>query len=241
MLLLFLAIFPPLFVIYRIYKIDKYEKEPLREIIITFFLGCCTVIPVFIFSPVVNNILSIPYSIVEMFGGGLIGRDEVKTFIFAFIGVAFVEELFKFLVLTKYSFTRSCFNEPMDGIVYGVIASMGFAFVENIIYVFVYSQGSLWVAIARMFSAIPAHALMGVLMGYYVGKAKFDVVNKKELMFKGLFFAILLHGLYDYFLFSTMGIGLFALVSLLVSYRFAKKVIKESQDNSRYNMFSNKG
>ena len=59
-------------------------------------------------------------------------------------------------------------------------------------------------------------------------------------MFKGLFFAILLHGLYDYFLFSTMGIGLFALVSLLVSYRFAKKVIQESQDNSRYNMFSNK-
>ena len=107
MILLFLAIFPPLFVIYRIYKIDKYEKEPLLEIIITFFLGCCTVIPVFIFSPIVNNILSIPYSIIEMFGGGLIGRDEVKTFIFAFIGARL-----RSLVISKNSLNIDLLYDP---------------------------------------------------------------------------------------------------------------------------------
>lgn len=235
-MLLFLAISPPLFIIYKIYKLDKYEKEPLKEIIITFILGCLTVIPVLIVSPVINDLLLIPYTFVDFLGSGLIGESEMKTIIYTFIGIALVEEFFKFLVLTKYSFNRACFNEPMDGIVYGVIASMGFAFVENIIYVYVYTDQSYSVAILRMFSAIPAHALMGVIMGYYVGKAKFDIQNRKILMLKGLLGAILLHGAYDYFLFSELGIGIFALVSLILTYKIAKKVIKESQENSPFRL-----
>ena len=234
MLLLFIAIFPPLFLIYRIYKLDKYEKEPLKEIIITFTLGCLTVVPVLIVSPLINRLLLIPYTFVDFLGSGLIGVSEIKTLIYTFIGIALVEEYFKFLVLTKYSFKRECFNEPMDGIVYGVIASMGFAFIENIIYVYVYTDQSFSVAIIRMFSAIPAHALMGVIMGYYVGKARFDIQNRKTLMLKGLLGAILLHGAYDYFLFSDLGIGIFAVASLIVSFLIAKKVIKESQENSPF-------
>ena len=235
-MLIFLAIFPPLFIIYKIYKLDKYEKEPLKEIIITFILGCLTVIPVFIVSPIMNKILLIPYDFVDLVGGGLLGGSEVKILIYTFIGIALVEEFFKFLVLTQYSFKRTCFNEQMDGIVYAVVASMGFAFVENIIYVYIYSGESFYVAIMRMFSAIPAHALMGVIMGYYVGKAKFDPQNRKSLLIKGLLGAVLLHGLYDYFLFSELGIGLFAVISLIVSYRIAKKVIKESQENSPFKL-----
>ena len=216
-MLLLLALFPPLFIIYKIYKLDKYEKEPLKEIIITFILGCFTVIPVLIVSPLINSLLDIPYSVIDFFGSGLIVGDELKTFLYTFIGIALVEEYFKFLVLTKYSFKRECFNEPMDGIVYGVIASMGFALVENIFYVYGNTEQSYFVAIARMFSAIPAHALMGVIMGYYIGKAKFDIENRRILMLKGLFGAILLHGAYDYFLFSDLGIGIFALFSLIFS------------------------
>jgi len=236
MLLLSIAIFPPLFFIYRIYKLDKYEKEPLKEIIITFSLGCLTVVPVLIVSPLINSLLLIPYTFVDFLGSGLIGVSEIKTLIYTFIGIALVEEYFKFLVLTKYSFKRKCFNEPMDGIVYGVIASMGFAFIENIIYVYVYTEAdqSFIVAIARMLSAIPAHALMGVIMGYYVGKAKLDIQNRKALMLKGLLGAILLHGAYDYFLFSNLGIGIFAIVSLIVSFLIAKKAIKESLESSPF-------
>ena len=233
-MLLFLALFPPLFIIYKIYKLDKYEKEPLKEIIITFILGCLTVVPVLIVSPLINNLLEIPYTFVDFLGSGLIGGSEIKTLVYTFIGIALVEEYFKFLVLTKYSFKRECFNEPMDGIVYGVIASMGFALIENIIYVYGHTEQSFFVAIVRMFSAIPAHALMGVIMGYYVGKAKFDINNRKTLMLKGLFGAILLHGAYDYFLFSDLGIGIFAIFSLIFSYKIAKKAIKESQESSPF-------
>ena len=182
----------------------------------------------------INNLLAIPYTVVDFLGSGLIGDVELKTLLYTFIGIALVEEYFKFLVLTKYSYNRDCFNEPMDGIVYAVIASMGFALIENIFYVFKYSDQSFFVAIMRMFSAIPAHALMGVIMGYYIGKAKFDIDNKKTLIFKGLFGAILLHGAYDYFLFSKLGIGIFAFISLIFSYKIAKKVIKESQDSSPF-------
>jgi len=111
---------------------------------------------------------------------------------------------------------------------------MGFALIENIIYVYGNTDQSFFVAIVRMFSAIPAHALMGVIMGYYIGKAKFDIQNRKTLILKGLFGAILLHGAYDYFLFSKLGIGIFAFVSLIVSYKIAKKVIKESQEDSPF-------
>ena len=135
-MLLLLAIFPPLFIIYKIYKLDKYEKEPLKEIIITFILGCLTVVPVLIISPLINNLLAIPYTVVDFLGSGLIVDVELKTLLYTFIGIALVEEYFKFLVLTKYSYSRECFNEPMDGIVYAVIASMGFALIENIIYVY---------------------------------------------------------------------------------------------------------
>lgn len=233
-MLLLLAIFPPLFIIYKIYILDKYEKEPLKEIIITFILGCLTVVPVLIISPLINNLLAIPYTVVDFLGSGLIVDVELKTLIYTFIGIALVEEYFKFLVLTKYSYSRECFNEPMDGIVYAVIASMGFALIENIIYVYKYSDQSFFVAIMRMFSAIPAHALMGIIMGYYIGKAKFDIDNRKTLIFKGLFGAILLHGAYDYFLFSKLGIGIFAFISLIFSYKIAKKVIKESQESSPF-------
>ena len=129
-MLLFLALFPPLFIIYKIYKLDKYEKEPLKEIIITFILGCLTVVPVLIVSPLINNLLEIPYTFVDFLGSGLIGSSEIKTLVYTFIGIALVEEYFKFLVLTKYIYNKPDFNEPMDGIVYGVTASMGFAFIE---------------------------------------------------------------------------------------------------------------
>ena len=231
-MLLFLALFPPLFIIYKIYKLDKYEKEPLKEIIITFILGCLTVVPVLVISPPLKTLLKIPYTVIDFLGSG--GGSEIKTLVYTFIGIALVEEYFKFLVLTKYSFKRECFNEPMDGIVYGVIASMGFALIENIIYVYGNTEQSFFVAIVRMFSAIPAHALMGVIMGYYIGKAKFDMQNRKTLMLKGLFGAILLHGAYDYFLFSDLGIGIFAIFSLIFSYKIAKKAIKESQESSPF-------
>ena len=140
------------------------------------------------------------------------------------------------MVLTKYAYKQDSFNEPMDGIVYGVIASLGFALIENIIYVFLYAEPGqeMRVGILRMFTAIPAHALMGVIMGYYVGKAKFDNVNSKKLMVKGLLGAIILHSAYNYFLSLGNAMAVFSIISLIVAIVIARRSIKESQEASPF-------
>ena len=233
-----LAALPPILVVFIIYKLDKYEKEPIKQIVRVFLYGCLTVIPVMFIAGIRDPLYEGGHleSLVSLTGGGMLGIREMSIFLYAVIGVALVEEYFKFLVLTKYIYNKPDFNEPMDGIVYGVTASMGFAFIENLMYVYLYvdSDAAFSTAVLRMCSAIPAHALMGVIMGYYVGKAKFSKDNEKRLLLKGLLGAIILHGLYDYFLMSQNGIGFFAFASLIVSIIIAKKAIKENVEMSPF-------
>ena len=93
------------------------------------------------------------------------GPDVLKTLIFSVVVVGFSEEF------SKYIFPKKEFCEPMDGIVYSVIVSMGFATLENILCV---SSGGINTAIVRMFTAVPAHAAYACLIGYFVGVAKFS-------------------------------------------------------------------
>ena len=216
-LLFIFAVTPPLFLAYLIYKLDKYEKEPIGVCLRVFFYGCLTVIPVIIIEPIVIAFIN-------------------SLFFQIFLGVALVEEYFKFLVVKNYAYKRESFNEPFDGIVYAVVASLGFALVENIGYVFGSAEEEqLFTAIARMFTAIPLHALAGVLMGYFLGKAKFDKINEKILIVKGLLSAIILHTAYDYFLLQdNSNLVIFAFVSLVVAFYIAKKSIKESRSRSPF-------
>ena len=216
-LLFLFAVTPPLFLAYLIYKLDRYEKEPVGVCLRVFFYGCLTVIPVIIIEPIVIAFIN-------------------SLFFQIFLGVALVEEYFKFLVVKNYAYKRESFNEPFDGIVYAVIASLGFALVENIGYVFGSAEEEqLFTAIARMFTAIPLHALAGVLMGYFLGKAKFDKSNEKTLIVKGLLSAIILHTAYDYFLLQdNSNLIIFSFVSLVVAFYIAKKSIKKSRSRSPF-------
>lgn len=156
----------------------------------------------------------------------------------AFIVVALVEEGLKFLVLRYYSFNRKSFDEPLDGIVYSIMVSMGFATLENIFYVVLSEQFSgMQTGVLRMLTAVPGHAVWAVVMGYYVGKAKFDQANKIVLLIKGLVFATILHGVYDAFLFlmeneylsdaeSRGGLFLCAIGSLIISIVLGRKLMK---------------
>ena len=216
-LLFLFGVTPPLFLAYLIYKLDRYEKEPVGVCLRVFFYGCLTVIPVIIIEPIVIAFIN-------------------SLFFQIFLGVALVEEYFKFLVVKNYAYKRESFNEPFDGIVYAVIASLGFALVENIGYVFGSAEEEqLFTAIARMFTAIPLHALAGVLMGYFLGKAKFDKFNEKTLIVKGLLSAIILHTAYDYFLLQdNSNLVIFSFVSLAVAFYIAKKSIKKSRSRSPF-------
>jgi RsiW-degrading membrane proteinase PrsW (M82 family) len=112
------------------------------------------------------------------------------------------------------------------------MVSMGFAATENIFYVL---EGGYQTALLRAFTAVPAHATFGVLMGYFMGKAKF-AKNRIILNLFGLFLAIVFHGTYDFFLFIDFipGIWVGAFLSLFVGIMLSRKAIKKHQENSLF-------
>lgn len=217
--LLLLAVAPVFIIMLYIYFKDKYEKEPKRLLIYNFLLGA-------IVSIVITTVL---YTVSDQFIS-LDGDNIFHQFIKAFFVVALIEEFSKYVIVRYYSQKNKAFNEPYDGIIYAVMVSMGFAATENVFYVL---EGGYQTALLRAFTAVPAHATFGVLMGYYMGKAKFSN-NKIALNLTGLLLAIFFHGAYDFFLFIDFipGIWLGAFISLFVGLLLSRKAIKRHQNNS---------
>lgn len=210
MLALALAAAPVIAIIWYITFLDKLNKEPLKMLIRTFVYGLISVVPAILLS---------------VFGGNLLGEinSVPKAWMQAFVVVALSEELAKYFFLRRYIFNNPEFDEPYDGIVYAVMISMGFAALENVMYVI---EGGIGVAVVRMFTAIPAHATFAILMGYWVGRAKME--NKPQLNWLGLGSAVLFHGLYDFFLLSELFEGQVfgALLSLIIAIVFSRSAIK---------------
>lgn len=175
------AVVPSLLLIWYFHRRDV-NPEPGRVVWTTFFLGVLTVIPVLLVDWPIAAALGHPASPIAA------GFGE------AFFVAAIPEEFFKFLVLWLYASRHKEFDEPMDGIVYGAIASLGFATFENILYV---SSGGFGAALMRAITAVPGHAFMGAIAGYYVGQAKFAPQRRVRLMVQGYLTAVILHGLYD--------------------------------------------
>ncbi len=202
-LLLLLAILPSILAIIYIYWRDRYEKEPVLYLSICFLFGVVSTYPAIK---------------MEEFGIRDLGiihdhSDPFMTFTFSFAVIAFSEEFVKFIFLRYYIFKRECFNEPMDGIVYSVMISMGFAMLENILYVVVRTSDfdlALQTGLLRMFTAVPAHTIFAIIMGYYVGLSKFAPSKNNHYLLYGLMGAVALHGLYDFFVFMRLGIALIA-------------------------------
>ena len=215
-----LAIAPGIGLCFFIYFRDKFEKEPFKLLRNCFLFGILSIIPAVI---------------IELIFGA-IGIDEnqgvVTTLIYAFLIVAVAEEMSKYFVLRKYVYKKADFNEPFDGIVYAVMISMGFATIENILYVL---SSGIGTAVLRMFTAIPLHAVCAIFMGYYVGKAKFTN-NKTGNIFIGLFFAVFIHGLYDFFLFqkNIPALGILSFVTLAVSIGLSFVAINKLRMNSPF-------
>ena len=219
--LFLLAIAPAVAIIWYILHKDKYEPEPLRYLVLAFLIGVFSVLPASFASLKMEELFS-------DFAG-----TNVETIIYAFIVIALSEELVKFIFLRYYMFRKEVFNEPFDGIVYGVMIGMGFATFENLFYVF---DGGVGTALVRMFSAVPAHAVMGVMMGYYVGKARFDPLQAKSWTAKAFLIPFMAHGLYDFLLFQEafplLGIGAFGGLALTAWY--VRTMIREQQEASPF-------
>lgn len=209
------AVVPSLLLLWYIYARDK-NPEPRGLLIRTFLWGA------FICVPVVPVAMAL-----EGMGQGFTGDMWSDALVKAFLGAAIPEEFFKFLVLRWYVWRKSHFDEPLDGVVYGATASLGFATLENILYV---GSGGLETAVLRAVTAVPCHAFAGVVMGAFLGRARFaEGGQRSALMWMGLGSAILLHGAYDAFLFTGSGFAVLALVVLFIEVRWGRKLYKQLQ------------
>jgi protease PrsW len=206
------AIVPSLLLIWFFHARDLYP-EPQRVVWATFGLG----------------VFTIPWAIgIELAIAAVIKHVEnpfLAGSLDGFVCAGMTEEVLKYLVVVYYCMRHKEFDEPMDGIVYGSVASLGFATLENFFYVV---KGGEMIAVFRAFTAVPGHAFMGAIMGYFVGQAKFTPAKRKSLMVKALVIPMLLHGAYDAPLLTfqrvsadkhhseseMMAAGLFALVTL---------------------------
>ncbi|WP_338101000.1 PrsW family intramembrane metalloprotease [Mesoflavibacter zeaxanthinifaciens] len=218
--LIIMALAPIATIVAYIYFKDKYEKEPTRLLIISFLLGA-------IVSVIITTIFYIFFNSFLPLEDKLSVWEQFKQ---AFFVVGFSEELSKYLIVLLFAQRHKEFNEPFDGIVYAVMVSMGFAATENIMYVLQHGAST---ALLRAFTAVPAHATFGILMGYFMGMAKFKP-NKLFLNLCGLLLAIVFHGAYDFFLFINFipGIWVGAFVSLALGLFLSRKAIKRHQKGS---------
>lgn len=219
--LLALALAPGIAIGIYIYLKDKHEREPLSLLLISFFYG--------VLSTAVTLIIRLPLDYIVKINE----QDAVEQFGNAFFKVALIEEFSKFIFIRFILYRNKNFNEPFDGIVYACMVGMGFATLENILYVFQYGAPT---GFMRMFTAVPAHACFAVLMGFFLGKAKFT--HRKEIYysFVALLVASAFHGAYDYFWFIAYipGIWVGAIVSLLAALILSKKAIRLHQQASPF-------
>ena len=183
---LLITIVPSLIIFSYFYFSDKF-KEPKQLIMIVFLLGVLICFP----AGIINDFIIKNYSD---------GSEFSERLFSSFLTAAWVEEILKFLVLYFIVLRRNEFNEPMDGIVYGVTVSLGFATYENYEYVFYWADqwgvDPYQMAIWRSYSAIPLHGLCGCIMGFYFGLYSFSA-NKKHLILC-LLIPYLIHGFYNF-------------------------------------------
>lgn len=230
MLLLFISVFPVLVIMLYLYQQDKYEKEPVRVLIKAFAGGILAAVSTILLFLVLNINA-------DLFS---FGHNFFDAILEAFLFAAIPEEILKCLFFFWFIWKNKNFNENYDGIIYAAFVSLGFACVENIFYVFEHGLG---VGIMRAILSVPAHAIFGIIMGYYFSKMKFNNLHKDNYLLKGLGFAILAHGIYDFILFyvsnsmdeypiiSTIFIFLF-LAFVIKLYQIAYRKIKKHVESS---------
>ncbi|MEO7313238.1 MAG: PrsW family glutamic-type intramembrane protease [Chitinophagaceae bacterium] len=185
--LLAISLAPGAAIMLYIYWRDRQDREPIKLLFVCFLLGIVSALLAILIDKGLEPIQT------EMTEPGTI-PDKLFT---AFIMAAFVEELCKFSMCRIYAYPKKAFNEPLDGIVYMVMVAMGFATIENVMYVFSNPETGMQVGLLRMFLAVPGHACWGVIVGYFMGLAKFKPRNKFLYMVIGLICGMLLHGTYD--------------------------------------------
>lgn len=215
------ALLPAIVLCVFIFIKDRSEKEPIWLLLLLLVLGAVSCFPAGWLEGVMQNLLFKPFiPYVKVVEEQIVwiskGAYYLYQALWAFVGVALVEELGKFVFMLIVTAKSKHFNSLFDGVIYAVFTSLGFAAYENVLY----AINNGWkVALLRMLTAVPAHMFFGVIMGYYYSwwhmhrmakkrerelKASgFITKNAKEFSGVGyiiltLLMPVLTHGFYDF-------------------------------------------
>lgn len=226
-ILLILAILPTIILGWYIYKNDKIEKESSGLLAALGASGLGAI-------AVTLTLSFISYAISPIFSADTSTLDPLSLAVAVFIGIALIEEFSKWIFVYIIAWKHREFNHVYDAIVYCVFVSLGFATLENILYVFSAANfaESLSIALNRMIFSVPGHTFFGVMMGYYLGLAKLTSVHGiKDKSRTNLILSILIptiaHGFFDYFLMLGSNIGfILFLVFVVILFSVAINKIK---------------
>ncbi len=193
---------PGVFWVWYLRRKDDLEPEPRHLVVWVFALGCLSTLPVLWLRPELESWVQ----------SLTVGWDA--NFVDAFLITAPLEELAKMLAFLLGIYWHRQLDEPLDGIIYGTAVGLGFASVENVIYIRSYDEPML--APTRGFTATLAHVATSGALGFFVGLSRFRPVSRLPFLWlAGLALAIAFHGVYDYFLFGGGPMAAVALVCLL--------------------------
>lgn len=185
------ALIPPLILLIIVYQMDRIEKEPPRLLLKLFLRGVAAMVPILVLELLADQFI-------DFF------RWSTLTYLFLayFVIPGFIEEGVKYRVLIRTIWRDRNFNYRFDAIVYSVFTSLGFAAVENVMYVL---SSGFATAVARAVFSIPGHAMFGIVMGSGIARAKWleaggQSQGAKQTRRRAFLLAAVLHGAYDFFL-----------------------------------------
>jgi RsiW-degrading membrane proteinase PrsW (M82 family) len=187
------SVVPALAIAAYIWHGDVARREPLGTLVATFVLAVLFAS----FAAVINSAL-----------GGSIPEDSLLIVPFFFLVVGPVEEIVKLLAVRLHAFRTPQFDTVLDGAIYGAVAGLGFATIENLVYVtqgavnaasnagLTPLEGAFQSAASRTFAG-PGHVLYSSIAGYYLGLAKFNREYAGPIVIKGLLIAAVIHATYN--------------------------------------------
>lgn len=221
--ILIAALAPVAMLLYYIYRKDEFQKEPVKEVLKAFGLGVASVF--------VSLMISGPLGAFGLY------PEEQETIwdgiAISFFGAAIPEEIAKFLMFWLLVKRNRYFDEHMDGIVYAAAVSLGFAGLENIMYL-ISSDDWVSTGIARALFSVPGHLFFGILMGYYYSLVRFDPITPSINKFWVLGAPILAHGIFDSILFTTDVVPeVLALVLMIAFIFFCNSLRKQASRRIR--------
>lgn len=234
-ILLILAILPSVMICNYVYKRDK-QKEPKKLLIKLFLGGLASAVLAVVVSLLLDNILPI-MSVNES------SLDIIQLVFYTFICIALIEELSKWIFVYIISYNHKEFDQFYDMIIYSTFVALGFATIENILYVI---PSGFQTAIIRLLLSVPGHACYGIYMGYYLGLAKIATYNnrtdlKNKYMRMSIIVPTILHGIFDCCLLSGQLLYLIVFfVFVIVMYSMALKKVKLVSKIERKMKYKNK-